>query len=242
MSKNITRTLARVTFYTVALVLLAWTASLTYAFVASALPTMPWYVPLLSLIVFDAGMIAWMFVFLNYAEGAVQRSVALIACTVDLIGVGLMVIAEILLGGQSWAVAPEHLAEYAIWGIGVWTVLNVIAVVAFHLASPEAITKQRIQDEKDAIMDAALKDLQSRRIADGGRLAESISATLFRDLQAELFADGEQPALTSPVRQNGHIKDDMPTRPTPAGVEPSQAAAPAHEVALEVPETTRPTR
>ena len=101
MNKSIGTTIAKILFYLVAIVLMGWTASLTYTFVAAALPEMAWYIPLLSLVVFDGGMIAWMYVFLQYAEGSWQRGVALLLCVFDFIGVGLMVIAEILLGGQT---------------------------------------------------------------------------------------------------------------------------------------------
>lgn len=232
---SLARTIARLTFYAVATVLLLWTASLTYSFVASALPGLGWYVPLLSLVVFDIGMLAWMFVFLNYSEGSMQRAIALLACAFDLVGLGLMVVAEILLGGQSWAVAPENLGEYAIWGIGIWTIGNVVAVVLFHLGSPEARRQMAIQAQKDAVLEAALQNLDSRRIADGGRLADSLSETMYRQLVSELLATEEQNAASSPGRQNGHYNS---ARPKPAGADTHQDAAPA--ISLEVPEDIRP--
>lgn len=244
---SLARTIARLTFYAVATVLFLWTASLTYAFVGAALPNLAWYVPLLSLVIFDAGMLAWMFVFLNYAEGNLQRATALITCIVDLLGIGLMVVAEILLGGQSWAVAPESLGEYAIWGIGAWTVFNVAAVVMFHLGSPDARRQMKMQDQKDAIVEAALQNLDSRRVADGGRLAEALSDSMFRQLVSELSAgdDKHSPPLSSPIRQNGHVTKDEPTRPTPADSDTGATATAdmaTRAVALEVPANARPTQ
>lgn len=209
--KSLNRTIAKFTFYTVALVLLGWTASLTYAFVAAALPQMTWFVPLLSLIVFDVGMVAWMIVFLSYAEGAGQRSIAILACVLDLIGVALLVLAEILLGGQQLATAPEHLGEYAIWGIAGWTVLNVIAVVAFHLLAPEARTQMALQAEKDAVFEAALEALTRRRVENGSQLADVLSADMFERLKADLYADRELAAPGRPALSvNG---DHQPERP-----------------------------
>lgn len=239
---TLARTIARLTFYAVAAVLFLWTASLTYTFVAGALPNLGWYVPLLSLVVFDVGIVAWMTVFLNYSEGAMQRAIALLACALDLIGVGLMVIAEILLGGQSWAVAPENLGEYAIWAIGVWTIANLVAVVLFHLGSPEARRQMAIQSQKDAVLEAALQNLDSRRIADGGRLADNISETMYRQLVSELFAEDDANGKVHPARANGYYKSDEPTRPTPAEDDDrTQANDPAHAVSLEVPDNARPT-
>jgi hypothetical protein len=139
-----------------------------------------------------------MFVFLNYSEGTMQRAIALLTCAFDLVGVGLMVVAEILLGGQTWAVAPESLGEYAVWGIGVWTVANVVSVVLFHIGSPDARRQMAMQSQKDAVLEAALQNLDSRRIADGGRLANTIADSMYHELVAELFSDGDgQPSPAS---------------------------------------------
>lgn len=189
MNHTLSRTVARFTFYAVALIIFGWTASLTYSFVQAALPATAWYVPLLSLVVFDAGLIAWLFVFLNFAEGAGQRAVALLATTFDLIGVSLMVIAEVLLGGQELVAAPEMLGTLAVWGIGIWTIGNVLAVVLFHLLSPEARKSMALQSEKDAVFDAALHQLKGKREAASGYLADGISDNMLRELITGLFAD-----------------------------------------------------
>ncbi|MFW6070229.1 MAG: hypothetical protein ACOC9X_04200, partial [bacterium] len=202
---------------------------------------------------FDLGMIAWLFVFLNYSEGSLQRAVALLTCGLDLIGVGLMVLAEILLGGQTWAAAPESLGEYAIWGIGAWTVFNVIAVVLFHLGNPDARRQMAMQAQKDAILEAAMQNLDGRRLEDGARVANTIADTMYHQLVADLFAEDQRrrddtptsPPLNSPGRQNGHYHS---ARPTPAGAEDThQDTAPAQAesrstVSLEVPEDNRPRR
>lgn len=205
--KSLKRTIAQIVFYTVAGTLLAWTATLTYSFVAAALPQMPWFVPLLSLIVFDLGMLAWMVVFLSYAEGAGQRSVAILACALDLVGVALLVLAEILLGGEQLVTAPAALGEYAIWAIAAWTVANIVAVVCFHLLAPEARKQMALQAEKDHIFDAALEMLTQRRVDSGAQLAEAISADMFARLKAELLAERTAEAGAS--------------RPLPVAVPPS---------------------
>ena len=212
MDNSLARTTAKFIFYGVALVLLAWTASLTYTFVANALPGMAWYVPLLSLVVFDVGMIAWLFVFLNHAEGSGQRAVAIGLTVVDLVGVGLMVIAEILLGGQSWAVAPEMLGELAIWGIGVWTVVNVAGVIGFHLLSPAARISMALQAERDEVFGQALGQLRQKRQQHGKALADQLSDEMLqglvdtlrvdrdRDGVPDVYQRGERPAVPNVSR------------------------------------------
>jgi hypothetical protein len=139
--------------------------------------------------VFDVGMISWMYVFLSHAQGAIQRATAISLCLFDFVGVGLMVIAEILLGGQTFAVAPANLGDAAIWGIGVWTVVNVLGVIVFHLGDPENRKAMAFQSEKDAIWDEAQKVLKQRRIGMSNQLAAELGDRLFSELLAELSVD-----------------------------------------------------
>lgn len=183
------RTLAKGIFYFVAVTILVWTGSLTYSFISNALPGVHFLVPLLGLVVFDVGTIAWMYVFLSYAEGAIQRSVAIFLCLFDAIGVSLMVIAEILLGGQNIAEVPPMIGDAAIWGIGIWTVVNLLGVIVFHLGDPEARKAMAYQSEKDAIFEGAFADLKQRRIAMSKQLSGEISGRMFGELLSQLAVD-----------------------------------------------------
>lgn len=189
------RTIAKGLFYGLVAVLFLWTASLTYTFVSAALPQTHWLVPFFALVVFDVGMLAWLKVFLDYAEGSGQRAIALLVCLFDFLGVGLMVLAEILLGGQTLVTAPENLGEYAIWGIAIWTVVNVGAVIAFHLLHPDARRKMALRTEMDLVFDEALKKLSAKRAAISGQLSDQISEGMLLQLRAELAA--EQPAIAA---------------------------------------------
>jgi hypothetical protein len=185
------KSIARGLFYGVATVLILWTASLTYTFVRAALPQVHWIVPVFALVVFDIGMLAWLKVFLDYAQGSGQRAVALIMTLVDFLGVGLMVLAEILLGGQTLVMAPANLGEYAIWGIAFWTVMNVGAVIAFHLLHPEARRQMALRAEMDQVFDEALKKLGTKRAQVSGKLSDQLSDDMLMQLVAELAANRE---------------------------------------------------
>ena len=189
------KTIARGLFYGVATVLILWTATLTYSFVATALPQTHWLVPLFALVIFDVGMLAWLKVFLDYAEGSGQRALALILSLFDFLGVGLMVLAEILLGGQTMVAPPANLGEYAIWGIAIWTVVNVGGVLIFHMLQPDARRKIVLQNEMDMVFDEALKKLSTRRAAIGGELSDRLADGLLAQLVAGLALEGNRPAL-----------------------------------------------
>lgn len=188
-------TIAKGLFYAVATVLVLWTSSLTYSFVSTVLPNAHFIVPIFALIVFDAGMIAWLKVFIDYAQGSGQRATAVVTCVFDFIGVGLMSLAEIFLGGQTLVAAPENLGEYAVWGIGIWTVVNVGAVITFHLLHPEARKKMALRGEMDAVFDEALKKLKTKRAKVSGELSEQLSDGMLAQLMAELAADANRDGI-----------------------------------------------
>lgn len=220
----LSRSFAKLAFYIVAVVLVSWTATLTYSFVASALPNLHWMVPLFSLIAFDGGMIAWLFVFLHFAEGSFQRAIAIGACVIDLIGVGLMVIAEIFLGGQTMVAAPESLGDMALWGVGIWTVINVAAVIAFHLTDPQARQKMKLQEQRDKIFDQALTKLGEQVDADAGRLAATLAGRNFSALLQELSMDGNNDGIPDILQRTTPRPS---TNGTPARVAAEGQPAPA---------------
>lgn len=189
------KTIARGLFYGVATVLILWTATLTYSFVATALPQTHWLVPLFALVIFDIGMLAWLKVFLDYAQGSGQRTLALVLSLFDFLGVGLMVLAEILLGGQTLVAPPANLGEYAIWGIAIWTVVNVGGVLIFGMLQPDARRKMVLQGEMGLVFDEALKKLSTRRAAIGGELSDRLADGLLAQLVAGLALEGSRPTI-----------------------------------------------
>ena len=189
------RTGSKIVFGLISLVILLWTASLTTSFLKSVLPGQFWAVPYLGLVVFDGGMIGWMIVYLHNAEGSGQRSIALGLTVFNLIGVGLITIAEIVLGGQTLAVAPEMLGTAAIWGVGVWTFANVAGIVAYHLSSPDARIAAAIQEEKDALVEEALIVLGNRRQENAKILSGQMGDTMFKTLISELGTDRDGDGL-----------------------------------------------
>lgn len=203
------KTIAKFVFYAVCVILFTWTSSLTYSFLSMALPNAFFLVPLLGLVVFDVGMIAWLLVFLGHAEGAIQRAVSIGLTLINFIGVSLMVIAEILIDGQQLAETPALLGSAAIWGIGLWTIINVLGVLVFHLGDNQARRAMAYQTEKDAIYDAALSDLKTRRIAVQKTMSAEISAAMMDELIAELRTDidgagGRPDALDNPYGRVTH--------------------------------------
>jgi len=226
------RTIAKFLFYAVTIVLMAWTSSLTYSFLSTALPNTFWLVPVLGLVIFDVGMIAWLFVFLSHAEGAIQRAVAIVLCLFNFVGVSLMTISEILLDGQQMVEAPAMLGTIAIWAIGIWTTVNVLGVLVFHLGDNQARRAMAYQAEKDAVFDASLSDLKTRRIAAQKQLSAEMSAAMMDEMVAELRADVDGDGRRDVFERPGAVGKPIPTvvnstHDVPAAkLEPTQPAAP----------------
>lgn len=211
------RTIAKGVFYFVATVLLIWTSSLTYSFLSMALPNSFWAVPLLGLVIFDVGMIAWLMVFLGHATGNIQRAVAISLTMINFVGVGLMAIADILLDGQQLVEAPAMLGEVAIWGIGAWTIMNVLGVLVFHLGDPAARKEMAMQSERDAVFEAALKNLSQQRTTIQEQLARELGSAMLDDLVREVRADADRDG-TPDILQRGRQRstNDAPRHDTPA--------------------------
>lgn len=218
-------TIAKYLFYGVAIVLFTWTASLTVSFLQSVLPNAFWMVPYLGLVVFDGGLIAWMFVFLSHAQGAIQRATALGLTVFNLLGVGLMVIAEILLDGQTWVAAPESLGTVAVWSIGIWTIVNVGGVVLFHLGDNEARKEMAIQAEKDAIFEGALNELKTLRTAHQAQLADELSRAMFAKLVSDMHADRDRNGVPDLLERGRQVGDNT----YPAALSNPTHAAPRHD-------------
>ena len=210
------RTGSTIVFGLISVVIFLWTAYLTTSFLGMVLPGTFWVVPYLGLVVFDGGMIGWMTVYLYLAEGSMQRAIALGLTVFNLIGVGLMTIAEIVLGGQTFTAAPEMLGTVAIWGVGIWTFVNVAGIVAFHLSSPDAKIAAAIQEEKDAVVEEALEDLRNRRTNNAKLLSAQLGGGMFKTLVTELGADMDGdglPDLAERPSNRGKVNDGRGAAP-----------------------------
>ena len=207
------RTGSKIVFGLISAVILTWTAYLTTSFLSMVLPASFWIVPYLGLVVFDGGMIGWLTVYLYMAEGAMQRAIALGLTLFNLLGVGLMTIAEIVLGGQTLTAAPEMLGTVAIWAVGIWTFVNVAGIIAFHLSSPDARIAAAIQDEKDAVVEDALTDMRNRRGENAKALGAFMGGGMFKTLVSEIGADVDGDGLPDLWEKRGNQGTPQPPAP-----------------------------
>lgn len=246
MRENRTRqaqTAAKAVFLLVSTVVLVWTSYLTVSFLTLVLPESFWMVPYLGLVIFDGGMLGWLVVFLYLAEGSSQRFIALFMTVFNLTGVGLMTVSEIVMGGQTFTTIPPMLGTIAIWGIGIWTFVNVGAIITFHLASPSARLSAAIQDEKDMIVEDALKNMRNRRDVNSRALADGLGQHLYGVLLRELTTDDDRdgiPDLFERPADRGIRNNPSSSHPSISAHTPSHVSLPVTGNGVEPVSATRP--
>lgn len=215
--------LAKLAFYTVAVLTMAWTVSLTYRYLSFTLAMDP-ISTAAALAIFDVGTIAWMLVFMRHAEGSGQRGLAVTMTVVDLAGVGLMTFAEIFIGsGQSLVVAPAQLGEWSLWGIGIWTFLNAAAIIAYHLLAPENLKAMRVRGAQDKVVEETLRQLDDKTADIAGRAADVASERLLTETlrqlgisETDLVSAPRLPAARQTISLNG-VKPAAFAAEAPAG-------------------------
>lgn len=170
----------KILFYLFVLAILVWSGSLTVSFVARVMPgdaIRPWF----ALAVFDGGALAWLLVFLFMAQGLGQRAVSLLMLAADLVGVGLMSFSELLMGGQTFTVPPAELGTIAVWAIGGFTFMNVVAAYAFHIMDPKQQEVIKKGVAMDKVIDKSLAALDAKLAAISDSVADELGQAMTED-------------------------------------------------------------
>lgn len=176
---DVLKTVAKFLLYLFATVVILWTASLSVSLVKRLLPSDD-VTPYFALALFDGGALVWLLVFIAQAKGLVQRSIALMMTSLDLLGVGFMSFAELYLGGQTFAEIPPDLGKMVIWAVGGYTIANVIAIYVFHIGDPDVAQEIELRTQQDKIFAEAMKQSQSQLEANSYQLGNLISQELTR--------------------------------------------------------------
>lgn len=211
MDKNLMQTVTKVIFYLLAATLLLWTSSMTLAFVSAALPNLP-IARYFALAIFDVGSIAWLAIFIYSAEGIPQRATAFILAIVDLLGVGLMVMAELLTGGQTITQVSTDLGSIALYGIGIWTIANLVGVFAYHMTDPETMHRIAQRSSQDKITARSLKLLDARMDEIADEVSEQLAGRMVGETLLRLSATSKRYGTNNhvPIVENGVEPSDRP--------------------------------
>ena len=219
--KNFYRLLAKVLFSLVGVGVFLFVATLTLNLAKRIYPDdlfTPWF----SLLIFDIGALTWLFVFSHSAEGGGQRVISVLMFVIDLVGVFVVVSAEVMLGGQELAEIPPEVGQYAVYALIAWTFVNLVGFYLFHLFSPENVRNIIQRSAADKITARSLEMLEQRTDEISDEVATELAHDLVNQTLYELGAMKQVRAMSTPpavletepvpvtVSQNGyHAETDM---------------------------------
>jgi hypothetical protein len=179
MSKSIWKWIARVMFYAVAVGLFVYAASRSLDFITATLPASQKAVGYLGLLATGGGAIAWLAVFLFYAQGTGQKGLSVLFVIVDLLGeFALFTFDTLYRSGESGMIAGLSADEIrlVILGLSALIALNIGGTVAFHILDPEASRRMREESARDVLDDEVLKVIETRAPQIASQIAPQIAA------------------------------------------------------------------
>lgn len=180
-----------------------WTASLTTAFVGSVLPNSD-FAPYFALVLFDGGVLGWMYIFMSLAKGTGQRITSIAMLIADFLGLAAISIAEVFLGGQNLVAAPELLAEISVWVLGIWTLINVAGFVIFHVSDPNNMEKIQKQLAEDKIIAMSLQKLMDKTDAISDQVADALAERKKVEMLERLSAKGDVDVRSPKIKVETH--------------------------------------
>jgi hypothetical protein len=179
MTKSTWKWIARVLFYAVAIGLFVYAASRSLDFITATLPASQKAVGYLGLLATSGGAIAWLAVFLFYAQGTGQKALSVLFVVIDLLGeFALFTFDTLYRSGESGMIASLSADEIrtVVLGLSALIALNIGATVAFHLFDPETSKRMREESARDVLDDEVLKVIENRAPQIASQIAPQIAA------------------------------------------------------------------
>ena len=240
--KKLFSVISKIGFYIFVLVIGAWTVNLTLAEMREILPGDE-ITPFFALALFDGGSLAWLGAWLFGARGLYQRAIALMMLIADLAGVMLISAARLLSAGQTLTDIPESLGAVIVYGVMIWTAINLIAIYAFHVTDPATMEDIEMQVLEDTIQAESIEQARANIESEVQALAGVIAARATGRMKYKLrlpvssyelqALEGETieqaPALQAPAKAPQILQAKKKRNPNPLGLWIAKAAAAARE-------------
>lgn len=157
------RVIGTLVLASIIIALLIYTASRTVDFLQKTFPPDMQYVAYLALAAFDGGIIGWTIFATVAAEGAIQRGISYLMIFICAIGVILTTVADtILVSSQAGLTKqPPYMTTVGIWGSIAVIVINVLAGIVVHLASPHHTRKYELENVYDEIHQLTMEHIKA---------------------------------------------------------------------------------
>ena len=217
--KQLLKTIGAILFYIFILAVAGWTASLTLAEVRVILPNDP-ITPYFALALFDGGALTWLLVFLGHAKGLPQRAISIMLLVLDLAGVVVLSAGRLLMGGQAMADIPQELGATMVYALIGATIINLIAIYAFHIADPETMQQIELQTLDDTIQAEAISQARANIESEVQQLAAVLAARATGRLKYALrlpMSNQEQSEVTNEQTPAPLVITAEKRKPAPIG-------------------------
>lgn len=170
-------------FYAVVFGLLIWTATLDYRLIARLIPSQR-LLPFFGLVLFDGGLIGWLFTYIYRSRSSLQRLLSAIMTIISLTGIGLFTAVSLIFEAEQVItfVNTENLPNAVVIAIGIQTFLFVASTVLFHLADPEIMEKNAIQAIQTDIVSEALEQFENKAPQVAKDLTEALAEMMLNNL------------------------------------------------------------
>lgn len=216
MKSNKGKFIATVAFYGLFLGLLFYAASRTLHFVQATMPPDQQYWGYLFLLATGVGAVIWLYVYLNWAEGAKQRGIAFSMGIIDLIGECILVYADtVRVSGQNGLMAfnDQETRTFVIASVGI-IIINIFAGFMFKLWDPEAERKGMARDLTDDVSAAAFKELNTPESK--ASMIALLKPSLMQSILSQVTMDVDE--MIGKMGKNVIDARVLPATPAPAPV------------------------
>lgn len=191
--------LAGVLFYMLALVMLVQGASMSWQFLGLVMDNP--VNKIMALATTGIGAVAWMFIFLYYANGLGPKVASSIMIIVSLGGELALVTGEMMYGGQTLLEIPPDLGPMLVKMIPALLFAHILAIFAVHLTDSQVLTMIYRQFAIDKITKKALNknERETDRIANAA--AEKINEGLMEGVLYGLGLEETEPGAYERTEQ-----------------------------------------
>lgn len=138
--------------------LLVYTGYRSYDILTATAPSTNMIVVVPGLLGLDVGVLVWSYLYERKAEGN-QATLAALMTVVDIIGVGLSLLADSLMHSDQKAQYMDFIGAVSIWAVGVIIFLNFVGGVIYPMMSPTA-ERNRKEKEMNAAFELRRKDAE----------------------------------------------------------------------------------
>lgn len=177
------------------LALLLFTASRTLDLFQRILGPENMAVGLFGLASLDGGLIGWSQYYMHSARGSLQNAIALLMTIVDLVGVVIAFLGDMIMQAASRGVVgamDENTAMAVIIALAAIIGINIAAGVFVGISDPHLAQKRKEQEQLDKIQERVLEQMGSEADAIAARMVPQLVNAWSQRTQEQLIANAER--------------------------------------------------